>query len=96
MKVSSRRVNTTSAPSRDSSSFARRLLTSRTRSFSSSPLGPIVPVSWPPCPGSMTILPIFSPSARISERSPSDVGWASRMVFDDAERSLRLRVEPLT
>src|ERR1700733_15807804 len=39
----------------------------------------MVPVSWPPCPGSITILPIFSPSARISDRSPLAVGLASRI-----------------
>src|SRR5579859_4744762 len=36
----------------------------------------MVPVSCPPCPASTTILPIFSPSARISERSPAAVGAA--------------------
>src|SRR5262249_36078544 len=39
---------------------------------------PMVPVSWPPCPASTTILPIFSPSARIRERSPLCVGAAVR------------------
>src|SRR5258708_20858173 len=38
----------------------------------------MVPVSWPPCPGSITILPIFRPNARIRDRSPSAVGRASR------------------
>jgi len=39
----------------------------------------MVPVSWPPCPGSITIFPIFNPRARIRERSPLAVGFASRM-----------------
>src|SRR5882672_5728647 len=38
----------------------------------------MVPVSCPPWPGSITILPIFSPRARISDRSPFAVGEASR------------------
>src|SRR5271165_2091134 len=70
----------TSAPSRDSSSFPSRNATSSTRSFSSSPFGPIVPVSCPPCPASITMRPIFSPSARIKLRSPSAVGEASWIV----------------
>src|SRR5580704_16947049 len=41
------------------------------------PVGPIVPVSWPPWPGSMTMRPIFSPSARVKERSPLRVGFAA-------------------
>src|SRR6266576_905496 len=45
-----------------------------TSSFSSRPCGPMVPVSCPPCPGSITILPIFNPRARINERSPLAVG----------------------
>ena len=72
------RVGATSAPSRVSSSLPSRRPTSSTRSFSCRPSGPIVPVSWPPCPGSITILPIFSPKARISDRSPLAVGRASR------------------
>src|ERR1017187_7058167 len=39
----------------------------------------MVPVSWPPCPASITIRPIFSPRARIRLRSPSAVGEASWM-----------------
>jgi len=35
------------------------------KSFSISPVGPIVPVSWPPCPASITMRPIFSPSVRV-------------------------------
>src|ERR1700730_12871149 len=38
----------------------------------------MVPVSCPPWPGSITILPIFNPKARIRERSPLAVGEASR------------------
>src|SRR5262249_36202382 len=37
----------------------------------------MVPVSCPPCPASTTILPIFSPSARINDRSPLAVGAAA-------------------
>src|SRR5690242_4316088 len=54
-----------------------RSATSRHRSFSIRPLGPIVPVSWPPCPGSITMRPIFNPSARVSECSPFRVGLAT-------------------
>ena len=78
MKVSSLRVYTTSAPSRACNSLPSRRPTSSTRSFSSRPLGPMVPVSCPPWPGSITILPIFKPRARISDRSPLAVGEASR------------------
>src|SRR5258708_6312834 len=55
--------------------FPSRNATSRHRSFSIKPVGPIVPVSWPPWPASITILPIFSPSARVSVDCPSRVGW---------------------
>ncbi len=48
--------------------------TSRTTSFSSMPPAPSVPESCPPCPASITIRPIFSPSARMSVASPSEVG----------------------
>src|SRR5438128_1134523 len=37
----------------------------------------MVPVYCPPWPGSLTILPIFNPSALMSERSPLEVGLAS-------------------
>src|SRR5580693_570956 len=37
----------------------------------------MVPVSWPPWPGSITIRLIFRPSARVSERWPSRVGLDS-------------------
>src|SRR5664279_1164169 len=39
----------------------------------------MVPVSWPPCPASITMRPIFNPRARIRLRSPSAVGDASWM-----------------
>src|SRR6267378_695380 len=48
--------------------------TSRQRSFSISPVGPIVPVSCPPWPASITMRPIFSPSARVNVDCPSRVG----------------------
>ena len=74
-KVSSERVYTTSAPgSRCSIIFPSRSATSRHRSFSIKPVGPIVPVSWPPWPASITILPIFKPSVRVSVDWPSRVG----------------------
>src|SRR5258707_6859647 len=73
--VSSERVYTTSAPgSRCSMIFPSRSATSRHRSFSIKPVGPIVPVSWPPWPASITILPIFNPSVRVSVDCPSRVG----------------------
>src|SRR6266851_5052789 len=74
-KLSSERVYTTSAPgSRCSIIFPSRSATSRHRSFSINPVAPIVPVSWPPWPGSITILPIFKPSVRVSVDCPSRVG----------------------
>src|SRR6266849_2403583 len=54
--------------------FPSRSATSRHRSFSINPVGPIVPVSCPPWPASITILPIFRPSARVSVDCPSRVG----------------------
>ena len=42
-----------------------------------SPCGPIVPVSCPPCPASITMRLIFKPSARVKERCPSRVGFDS-------------------
>src|SRR5437899_6998746 len=54
--------------------FPSRSATSRHRSFSIKPVGPIVPVSWPPWPGSMTIRPIFSPSVRVKVDCPSRRG----------------------
>ena len=54
--------------------FPSRSATSRHRSFSINPVGPIVPVSCPPWPASITILPIFKPSARVSVDCPSRVG----------------------
>src|SRR5713226_7357650 len=44
----------------------------------------MVPVSCPPWPGSITILPIFNPRARISDRSPLAVGEASRTSGKDS------------
>ena len=67
-----------SAPSRSCSSLPSRSATSSTTSFSSIPSAPIVPESCPPWPASITIRPIFSPSARTSEVSPSAVGTAAR------------------
>ncbi len=73
--VSSERVYTTSAPGNFCSIiFPNRSATSRHRSFSINPVGPIVPVSCPPWPASITILPIFKPSARVSVDCPSRVG----------------------
>src|SRR5580700_8011087 len=54
-----------------------RSATSRHKSFSIKPVGPIVPVSWPPWPGSMTIRPIFKPNARVKVDWPSRVGWGA-------------------
>ena len=51
--------------------------TSRHRSFSIRPLGPMLPVSWPPWPGSITMRPIFNPRARVRECSPLRVGCAA-------------------
>src|SRR5512147_1487234 len=53
-----------------------RLATSRTNSFSINPDGPTVPVSWPPCPASITTFCSFNPRLRINERSPLLVGLA--------------------
>src|SRR5437588_9522212 len=54
-----------------------RRATSRHRSFSIRPVEPIVPVSWPPWPGSMTMRPILSPNTRVKECSPLRVGFAA-------------------
>src|SRR5438046_8689353 len=54
--------------------FPSRSATSRHKSFSIKPVGPMVPVSWPPCPGSITILPIFRPKVRVSVDCRSRVG----------------------
>src|SRR5262249_9357637 len=48
--------------------------TSRHKSFSIRPVGPIVPVSCPPWPASTTIRLIFNPSARVKVDCPSRVG----------------------
>ena len=77
MKVSSLRVMTTSQPALCSSSFFSRNPTSSTTSFSRRPVGPMVPVSWPPCPGSITMRPILSPRARVRVREPDSVGAAA-------------------
>ena len=54
MKVSSSRVSKTRYLPDFSMRSRRRLATSSTMSFSASPLGALVPVSMPPCPGSST------------------------------------------
>src|SRR5437660_12056958 len=41
----------------------------------------MVPVSCPPCPASITIFPIFNPSARINDLSPCEVGAATCAVW---------------
>src|SRR5579885_1828056 len=51
----------------------RRRATSRQRSFSIRPVGPIVPVSCPPWPASITMRPIFNPKARVKVDCPSRV-----------------------
>src|SRR5271168_3597333 len=51
-----------------------RKATSRHKSFSINPVGPIVPVSCPPWPASITMRPIFNPSARVRVDCPSRVG----------------------
>src|ERR1700730_932845 len=55
-------------------SLPTRRATSRHRSFSINPVGPMVPVSCPPCPASMTMRPIFRPRARDKDCWPSRVG----------------------
>src|ERR1700720_4992857 len=55
----------------------RRCATSRHKSFSIRPVGPMVPVSWPPCPASITMRPIFRPSVRVKVDWPSRVGSAA-------------------
>src|SRR5579863_1198648 len=53
----------------------KRRATSRHKSFSIKPVGPTVPVSCPPWPASITMRPIFSPSARVRvELLPSRIG----------------------
>src|SRR6516165_899084 len=72
-------------------SLPSRSATSRQRSFSISPVGPIVPVSCPPWPASITMRPIFNPSVRVNVACPSRVGWgtvegwmSSGLLFDFA------------
>src|ERR1039457_7177336 len=67
----------TSAAMRSSISLPRRWETSRTRSFSRRPLGPSVPLSWPPWPGSMTTRLILRPRARMREFCPELVRRAA-------------------
>src|ERR1035438_1912591 len=67
----------TSAAMRSSISLPRRWETSRTRSFSRRPLGPSVPLSWPPWPGSMTTRLILRPRARMREFCPELVWRAA-------------------
>src|SRR5882672_1318973 len=52
-------------------SLPTRSATSRHKSFSIRPVGPMVPVSRPPCPASMTMRPIFKPRARDKDCWPS-------------------------
>src|SRR6267143_3983243 len=52
-------------------SLPTRSATSRHKSFSMRPVGPMVPVSCPPCPASMTMRPIFKPRARDKDCWPS-------------------------
>ncbi len=80
-----------SAPSRSCSSLPSRSATSSTTSFSSMPSTPSVPESWPPCPASMTMRPIFKPSARTRLVSPSAVLSAA---FAGSHRALRLSAAP--
>ncbi len=75
IKESSERVNTTSAPGRRCLIILpRRSATSRHKSFSIKPVGPMVPVSWPPCPASITMRPILRPRARV-KRGLAVVSW---------------------
>src|SRR6266852_2551727 len=55
-------------------SLPTRRATSRHRSFSIKPVGPMVPVSCLQCPASMTMRPIFRPRERLKDCWPSWVG----------------------
>src|SRR3990170_28091 len=72
----------TSAPNCSSSSFPRRRATSSERSFSMKPVGPMVPVSCPPWPGSMTMRLTLSPSAR----GPADVHHEAKRIGQGKDR----------
>src|ERR1017187_7732235 len=74
----------TSAAMRSSMSLPRRWETSRTRSFSRRPLGPSVPLSWPPWPGSMTTRLILRPRARMREFCPELVWRAALAISSGA------------
>src|SRR3984893_16297949 len=52
-------------------SLPTRKATSRHKSFSIKPVGPMVPVSCPPCPASITMRPIFRPKPRDKDCWPS-------------------------
>ena len=67
----------TPAPRRSSSRSPRRCAMARETSFSRRPLwGPMEPVSWPPCPASITMRLIFRPKARIRLCLPPAVAAA--------------------
>src|ERR1039458_9035584 len=74
----------TSDARRSSMSLPRRWETSRTRSFSRRPLGPSVPLSWPPWPGSMTTRLILRPRARMREFCPELVRRAALPISSGA------------
>src|SRR5271157_1721073 len=74
----------TSAAMRSSMSLPRRCATSRTRSFSRRPLGPSVPLSWPPWPGSMTTRLILRPRERMREFCPELVWRAALAISSGA------------
>src|ERR1019366_6739679 len=74
----------TSDARRSSMSLPRRWETSRTRSFSRRPLGPSVPLSWPPWPGSMTTRLILRPRARMREFCPELVWRAALAISSGA------------
>src|ERR1039457_3475231 len=74
----------TAAAMRSSISLPRRWETSRTRSFARRPLGPSVPLSWPPWPGSMTTRLILRPSARMREFCPELVWRAALAISSSA------------
>src|ERR1017187_10704296 len=74
----------TSDARRSSMSLPRRWETSRTRSFSRRPLGPSVPLSWPPWPGSMTTRIILRRRARMREFCPELVWRAALAISSGA------------
>src|SRR2546430_156938 len=90
-KVSVSRVRSTLTPSRSSTSFAARRVTSSTSSFSRRPDGPTAPASVPPWPASSTIV---RSGVTSSAGGPGSVGRAKSRTTRCGSASVIVRVVP--